>query len=217
MVIHDFYSICEATIVSSIIEGGVQLSAIGKNFEETGTQHKKEHTLQVSVEDPDPDRSYPIISDIRYHILSDPTIKSNKTRKKSNNLNIYFLIYIFKKCNQQILNKKQKNVNKFTVFRIRISFYADPDPGFQKCLYGSRCGCGSRSGSKGVTIEEENVKKRAVNMISGLTGTTYDEKCRESGLESLEERRRKQELLQAYKILSGKDNIHPERNNCSPE
>ena len=56
----------------------------------------------------------------------------------------------------------------------------------------------------------ENVQKGAVNMISGLTGTTYDKRCRELGLESLEERRRKQDLLQAYKILSGKDNVRPE-------
>ena len=56
----------------------------------------------------------------------------------------------------------------------------------------------------------ENVQKHAVNMISGLTGTTYDEKCQELGQESLEERRRKQDLLQAYKILSGKDNVRPE-------
>ena len=32
------------------------------------------------------------------------------------------------------------------VFRIRISFHADPDPGFQKCPYGS--------GSKEVNIKE---------------------------------------------------------------
>ena len=56
----------------------------------------------------------------------------------------------------------------------------------------------------------ENVQKRAVNMISGLIGSTYEEKCRELGLESLEERRRKQDLLQAFKILSGKDNVRPE-------
>ena len=40
----------------------------------------------------------------------------------------------------------------------------------------------------------ENVQKRTVNMISGLTGTTYEEKCQELGLESLEERLWKQDL-----------------------
>ena len=56
----------------------------------------------------------------------------------------------------------------------------------------------------------ENVQKRAVSMISGLTGTTYEAKCQELGLDTLEERRRKQDLVQAYKILSGKDNVRPE-------
>ena len=56
----------------------------------------------------------------------------------------------------------------------------------------------------------ENVQKRAVNVISGLTGTTYEEKCRELGLDTLEDRRNKQDLTQAYKILSGKDNVRPD-------
>ena len=42
----------------------------------------------------------------------------------------------------------------------------------------------------------ENVQKRAVNVISGLTGTTYEEKCRELGLDTLEDRRNKQDLTQ---------------------
>ena len=56
----------------------------------------------------------------------------------------------------------------------------------------------------------ENVQKRAVNVISGLTGKTYEEKCRELGLDTLEDRRNKQDLTQAYKILSGKDNVRPD-------
>ena len=44
------------------------------------------------------------------------------------------------------------------VFRIRISFHADPDPGSQKCPYGS--------GSKKVnTKEEEEVHKKFLNQI----------------------------------------------------
>ena len=48
---------------------------------------------------------------------------------------------------------KQPEKNKieqsgfFAVFRIRISFHADPDPGSQKCPYGS--------GSKEVNTKEE--------------------------------------------------------------
>ena len=56
----------------------------------------------------------------------------------------------------------------------------------------------------------EKVQIRAVNQISGLRGNTYEEKCIELRLETLEERRRKQDLAQAYKILSGKDRLRPE-------
>ena len=44
-------------------------------------------------------------------------------------------------------------------------------------------------------------------MISGLLGKTYEEKCQEIGLDTLETRRTRQDLLQAYKIFSGKDRI----------
>ena len=53
----------------------------------------------------------------------------------------------------------------------------------------------------------ENVQKKAVGMISGLSGRTYEEKCKEIGLDTLEIRRNRQDLLQAYKIFSGKDRI----------
>ena len=53
-----------------------------------------------------------------------------------------------------------------TVFRIRISFHADPDPGSQKCPYGS----GSRPlifysdlDPKGVKIKEDNLYKQIFN------------------------------------------------------
>ena len=45
---------------------------------------------------------------------------------------------------------------------------------------------------------------RAINCISGLQGT-YEDKYRELGPDTPEERRRKQDLLQTYKICSGKD------------
>ena len=57
----------------------------------------------------------------------------------------------------------------------------------------------------------EKVQIKAVNMISGLAGKTYEEKCLELGLETLEERRKKQDLLQTYKICSGKDRVRPEQ------
>ena len=55
----------------------------------------------------------------------------------------------------------------------------------------------------------EKVQIRAVNCISGLQGA-YEEKCKELGLDTLEERRRKQDLLQTYKICNGKDKIKPD-------
>ena len=39
------------------------------------------------------------------------------------------------------------------------------------------------------------------------SGKTYEEKCAEIGLETLEKRRVRQDLLQAYKIFNGQDRI----------
>ena len=57
----------------------------------------------------------------------------------------------------------------------------------------------------------EKVQIKAVNMVAGLKGGTYEEKCKELGLDTLESRRKKQDLLQAYKIFSGKDKVDPDR------
>ena len=48
-------------------------------------------------------------------------------------------------------------------------------------------------------------------MISGLTGKSYEEKCEELGIETLEARRKKQDLYEAFKILKG-----PEPNYAEP-
>ena len=40
-------------------------------------------------------------------------------------------------------------------------------------------------------------------MTSGLSGSTYEEKLREVGLTSLEERRKKGDMIQVWKILHG--------------
>ena len=55
----------------------------------------------------------------------------------------------------------------------------------------------------------EKVQNRAVNQVAGLQGKTYEEKCEELGLETLEKRREKQDLLQTYKILHGVDKVDP--------
>lgn len=48
----------------------------------------------------------------------------------------------------------------------------------------------------------ENIQERAVKMISGLQGTSYEEKCREVGLESLESRRKTQDLVMTFREVA---------------
>ena len=61
--------------------------------------------------------------------------------------------------------------------------------------------------SKGDVDLLENVQKRMVKQIKGLSGISYEEKIREIGLESLEERRSRQDLIQAFKIIHGHDRV----------
>ena len=51
----------------------------------------------------------------------------------------------------------------------------------------------------------EKVQKKAVNMIVGLKGKTYAEKCIELNLDQLTVRRQMADLIQAYKYIHGKD------------
>ena len=55
----------------------------------------------------------------------------------------------------------------------------------------------------------ENVQKRAVRMVSGLTGQTYEEKLRELNLPSLESRRYQYDMIQTFKILNRIDKVEP--------
>ena len=52
----------------------------------------------------------------------------------------------------------------------------------------------------------ENVQKRAVRCISGLTGT-YEEKISQIGLTTLSERRSRGDMIQTYKIMNGIDDV----------
>ena len=52
----------------------------------------------------------------------------------------------------------------------------------------------------------ENVQKRAVKMISGLQGT-YEEKLKSVGLVTLEENRVRGDMIEMYKMMTGKGNI----------
>jgi hypothetical protein len=48
----------------------------------------------------------------------------------------------------------------------------------------------------------EKVQMKAVGMVSGLKGKSYEERCKELGLEILETRRVKQDMTLVYKLLS---------------
>jgi ribonucleases P/MRP protein subunit RPP40 len=53
-------------------------------------------------------------------------------------------------------------------------------------------------------------QQRAVSVISGMQGTTYEEKLKELGVTTLEERRHKADMVQSFKILQGCDNVNSE-------
>jgi ribonuclease P/MRP protein subunit RPP40 len=53
----------------------------------------------------------------------------------------------------------------------------------------------------------ERIQKRVVNMVSGLQGKTYEERLAECGLTTLEERRRRGDMIQTWKIIHGVDNV----------
>ena len=53
----------------------------------------------------------------------------------------------------------------------------------------------------------EKVQMRAVNQISGLQGRSYEEKLKELGLNSLESKRERFDLIHTFKILNGNDAV----------
>ena len=45
--------------------------------------------------------------------------------------------------------------------------------------------------------------------VSNLKGRNYEDRLRELNLETLEERRKRGDLIQAYRVLSGKADVDP--------
>jgi hypothetical protein len=54
----------------------------------------------------------------------------------------------------------------------------------------------------------EKIQRRAISMISGLKSTTYEEKLKELGITTLEERRHQSDMVQTFKILHGYDRVN---------
>jgi hypothetical protein len=52
----------------------------------------------------------------------------------------------------------------------------------------------------------EKVQRKAVGMVLGLKGTTYELKPEELGLTTLEDRHQS-DMQQEFKIMTGKDNV----------
>ena len=56
----------------------------------------------------------------------------------------------------------------------------------------------------------EKVQRRAVSMVSNLKGKTYEGKLAELGMVTLETRRKRGDMIQTFKIMSGIDHVQPE-------
>ena len=53
----------------------------------------------------------------------------------------------------------------------------------------------------------ERVQERAARLVPELAGLDYEDKCRELGIQSLEDRRKRGDMIQTFKIVRGFDNV----------
>ena len=53
----------------------------------------------------------------------------------------------------------------------------------------------------------EKIQRRLIRSLSNVRGTTYEEKLKDAGLTTLAERRKRGDLIEAYKTLTGKNNV----------
>ena len=54
----------------------------------------------------------------------------------------------------------------------------------------------------------EKVQIKAVNLITGLKGKTYLEKLNELGLLTMDQRRKRFDLIQTFKLIRGNDKVN---------
>ena len=55
----------------------------------------------------------------------------------------------------------------------------------------------------------EKVQQRAVKMMTNLKSKTYEARLKELGLTTLEERRKRGDMITMYRIMTGKDKVDP--------
>jgi ribonuclease P/MRP protein subunit RPP40 len=55
----------------------------------------------------------------------------------------------------------------------------------------------------------EKVQRRALGMVSNMRGRTYEDRLTEAGLTNLVDRRVRGDMIETYKIMSGKDRVDP--------
>ena len=53
----------------------------------------------------------------------------------------------------------------------------------------------------------EKVQKRLIRSLSNVRGVTYEEKLKDAGLTTLKERRKRGDLIEAFKTLNGLNNV----------
>ena len=53
----------------------------------------------------------------------------------------------------------------------------------------------------------EKIQRKAVNMISGLSSVTYEDKLHELNIQSLQDRRERFDMIQTYKIMNEIENV----------
>ena len=54
----------------------------------------------------------------------------------------------------------------------------------------------------------EKVQRRAISMVSNFQARNYEDKLKEAGMISLEQRRERGDLIHMFKIMTGKDDVH---------